>query len=104
LLIITRLPFRNPKDPLQEARREAFEEANRDYFREASIPEAILRFRQGFGRLIRTQTDQGVVLTLDDRLQTKHYGQDFLDSLPAGLEAVTASPEMAGEFVRLGLS
>ncbi|MDP3185110.1 MAG: helicase C-terminal domain-containing protein, partial [Anaerolineales bacterium] len=70
--------FAVPTDPLVAARSETFE----DPFNEYSLPEAILRFRQGFGRLIRTQSDRGVVAILDRRVLTKKYGRAFLDSLP----------------------
>lgn len=78
VLVIAKLPFDVPSDPIIAARSETFE----DPFSEYSIPEAILRFRQGFGRLIRTQSDRGVVVILDKRLLTKRYGKLFLDSLP----------------------
>ncbi|MBN2388076.1 MAG: DEAD/DEAH box helicase family protein [Anaerolineales bacterium] len=78
VLVIVKLPFAVPSDPLVAARAETFE----DPFHEYHLPEAILRFRQGFGRLIRTQLDRGVVAILDRRLLTKSYGRAFLDSLP----------------------
>jgi ATP-dependent DNA helicase DinG len=78
VLVIVKLPFDVPSDPIVAARSETFE----DPFNEYSLPEAILRFRQGFGRLIRTQQDRGVVVILDKRLQTKSYRQAFMDSLP----------------------
>lgn len=78
VLVITRLPFSVPNDPVFAARAETFDES----FSEYAIPEAILRFRQGFGRLIRTKTDRGVVVILDRRVLTKSYGSLFLDSLP----------------------
>ena len=66
-----------------EARIEAIEARGGDSFRELSLPEAILKFRQGVGRLIRTKTDSGIIVVLDNRVLTKQYGQFFLDSLPA---------------------
>jgi ATP-dependent DNA helicase DinG len=78
VLVIVRLPFDVPSDPIIAARSETFE----DPFNEYSLPEAILRFRQGFGRLIRTQYDRGVVAVLDRRLLTKRYGKLFIQSLP----------------------
>jgi DNA polymerase-3 subunit epsilon/ATP-dependent DNA helicase DinG len=78
VLVIVKLPFDVPSDPIVAARSETFEEA----FSEYSLPEAILRFRQGFGRLIRTQSDRGVVAIFDRRIISKRYGQMFLDSLP----------------------
>jgi DNA polymerase-3 subunit epsilon/ATP-dependent DNA helicase DinG len=78
VLVIVKLPFAVPSDPLVAARAETFE----DPFNEYHLPEAILRFRQGFGRLIRTQSDRGVVVILDRRVLTKAYGKLFIESLP----------------------
>ncbi|HEY5157608.1 MAG TPA: helicase C-terminal domain-containing protein [Anaerolineales bacterium] len=78
VLVIVKLPFAVPTDPLVAARAETFE----DPFNEYHLPEAILRFRQGFGRLIRTQSDRGVVVILDRRVLTKAYGKTFIESLP----------------------
>ena len=75
---ICKLPFDVPSDPIFAARSETFDDA----FNEYSVPETVLRFRQGFGRLIRSKTDRGVVLVLDKRLISKGYGQSFLNSLP----------------------
>jgi len=77
-LIITRLPFAMPTDPIVEARSELFD----DPFSQYSLPQAILRFRQGFGRLIRSRSDRGVMLVLDSRIRTRRYGRSFLNSLP----------------------
>lgn len=78
VLVIAKLPFDVPSDPIIAARSETFD----DPFSQYSLPEAILRFRQGFGRLIRTQFDHGVVAVLDRRVLSKKYGRLFLDSLP----------------------
>jgi DNA polymerase-3 subunit epsilon/ATP-dependent DNA helicase DinG len=77
-LVIVKLPFDVPNDPIVAARSEGYDNAFNDYM----VPEAILRFLQGFGRLIRTATDQGIVVVLDRRLLTKRYGSRFLESLP----------------------
>jgi ATP-dependent DNA helicase DinG len=78
VLVIAKLPFDVPSDPIVAARSETFEQP----FNQYSLPEAILRFRQGFGRLIRTKTDRGVVVIFDRRVMTKSYGRAFIDSLP----------------------
>lgn len=78
VLVITKLPFDVPSDPIIASRAETFE----DPFYQFSLPEAILRFRQGFGRLIRTQSDRGVVAILDSRVLNKRYGRLFIESLP----------------------
>ena len=81
-VVITKLPFEVPTHPVMEARVKQIKEQGGNEFMEFSLPEAILRLKQGFGRLIRTQTDQGIVVILDSRIRTRSYGKLFLDSLP----------------------
>ncbi|MBI1794985.1 MAG: DEAD/DEAH box helicase family protein [Chloroflexi bacterium] len=78
VVMMTKLPFDVPSDPIIAARSETYEDSFQEYY----LPEAILKFRQGFGRLIRTASDRGVVAILDRRVLTKQYGRLFLESLP----------------------
>lgn len=78
LLIITKLPFPVPSDPVFSARSEQFD----DPFGHYAVPQAILRFKQGFGRLIRSSDDRGVCVVLDRRIISRRYGESFINSLP----------------------
>lgn len=82
LVIITRLPFKVPTEPVLEARAEAIASAGGDPFMAYTVPQAVIKFKQGFGRLIRHREDRGVVLILDCRVVKKGYGRLFLRSLP----------------------
>lgn len=90
-VVLTKLPFANVSSPLEEARRQWLEDNGKDYFRDWSLPKAVMKFRQGFGRLIRTGTDRGAVVVLDPRLLKKGYGHFFLEALPScrRLESLT---------------
>lgn len=93
-VIITRFPFPVPDHPLVQARCEAIEMRGGNAFTEYSLPEAILKFRQGIGRLIRSHEDRGVVTILDSRILTKRYGRDFLAALPeCPVEIIEDDPE-----------
>ncbi|MGM0670195.1 MAG: ATP-dependent DNA helicase, partial [Gemmatimonadota bacterium] len=81
-LVIQKLPFQVPTEPIVAARMEALEAQGKDPFRHYTLPEAALRLKQGFGRLIRTRQDRGVVLILDDRILTRRYGPYLRQSLP----------------------
>ncbi len=81
-LIIVKLPFRSPEDPLVAARSRWLQEQGKDPFEEYLLPEAVLTFRQGFGRLIRSKEDTGVVYILDPRILKRGYGRVFLSSIP----------------------
>ena len=85
---MTKLPFAVPSHPLIAARMERIEAAGRSSFSEYSLPEAVLKFRQGAGRLIRSREDRGIIVLLDRRVISKYYGKIFLNSLPYRFEIV----------------
>ncbi|NMC75118.1 MAG: helicase, partial [Geobacteraceae bacterium] len=82
LVVITRLPFRVPTEPILEARAEHLTAMGGDPFMEYTVPQAVIKFKQGFGRLIRSRVDRGAVLIFDSRVLSRNYGRFFLDSLP----------------------
>ena len=81
-VILHKLPFRVPTEPILEARAEAIDAEGGNSFMAYTVPQAVIKFRQGFGRLIRRASDRGAILVLDRRIITKYYGKIFLDSLP----------------------
>ena len=93
-VVLARLPFPQVRDPIIEARSEKIDREGGSSFRDYSLPEAVIKFRQGFGRLVRTRSDRGVVVVTDPRLVTKNYGSTFRRSIPATVHTVTSPDEL----------
>ncbi len=93
VVVIVKLPFDVPSDPIIAARSECFENP----FAQYSLPEAILKFRQGFGRLIRSRSDRGIVVILDTRILTKRYGREFINSVPKCTQMVSSVRDLPRE-------
>ena len=102
ILVLAKLPFAPPDEPLVEARCERMRARGEDPFADFLLPEAVLRFRQGFGRLIRTRQDRGAVLLLDGRLESREYGETFVASLPVRTQSFD-TPETMLAHVRTWL-
>jgi len=96
-VVIVRLPFQVPDDPLVKARTEAIEMEGRSSFMEYSLPSAVFRFRQGFGRLMRARDDYGAVVVLDPRMVTKSYGKVFFRALPPCGRSVGGDQQILGD-------
>ena len=102
-LLLCRLPFPVPTDPIVKARGNLFNNP----FNEYQVPSAVLRFRQGFGRLIRNKVDRGAVVILDRRIQTANYGDRFLNALPpctVERSSVNTVGEQAARWLQLDRS
>lgn len=97
-VIITKLPFKVPSEPIIEARYEAIEKNGGNAFMEYAVPLAVLKFKQGFGRLIRRQTDRGCVIIFDNRVIQKSYGKKFIHSLPKCRTVVGPRDEVFAEL------
>jgi len=93
-VVLARLPFAQVGDPVVEARSEQIERSGGNSFRDYTLPEAVVKFRQGFGRLVRTKSDRGVVVVADPRIVTKSYGATFRKSIPATVHTVTGADEL----------
>lgn len=99
VLVVAKLPFSVPDDPIVEARGERLRERGVDPFRGDAVPEAVLRFRQGVGRLIRRADDRGVLVVCDSRLATAGYRRSFLDALPVEAERMRSPEALAADAV-----
>ncbi len=99
-VIIPRLPFRVPTEPIIEARVEAIDKRGGNSFMDFSVPQAVIKFKQGFGRLIRRKSDFGVIAVFDNRIATKRYGRLFMESLPECRVAGGATEEVFEEMAK----
>lgn len=89
VLIITKIPFDVPTEPSIKAYSEMIDQSGGNSFMDYSIPEAVIKFRQGFGRLIRTISDEGTFMNLDNRVLTRSYGKHFSDAIPVTMKVFT---------------
>ncbi|MCK4894459.1 MAG: helicase, partial [Calditrichia bacterium] len=98
LLLLTKIPFDVPTDPIIQAKAEMIEREGGNPFMDYTVPEAVIKFRQGFGRLIRSTSDTGAVIILDNRIIKKIYGRVFLESLPVAA-TISNDPEEMWEIL-----
>jgi ATP-dependent DNA helicase DinG len=98
-VVVTRLPFAVPTDPVFAALSLELSRRGKDAFLDLALPQAVLRLRQGVGRLIRTRADRGVVILTDDRIRTKPYGRRFAEALPVPVENVVSVTPPAKRLV-----
>lgn len=99
-LVMIKLPFAVPDEPVLKARLERLEELGKNPFIDYTLPQAILRFKQGFGRLIRSSHDRGVFVLFDNRIFTKSYGRHFIEALPVDLEPKSLTLKQADQMVK----
>lgn len=97
-VMITKLPFKVPNEPIIEARYEAIEKEGGNAFMEYAVPIAVIKLKQGFGRLIRSRSDRGTVIIFDNRVVKKSYGKKFLNSLPKCHTAICSQEELMGQL------
>jgi ATP-dependent DNA helicase DinG len=97
-LVLVKLPFQVPTEPIVEAHVEQLQKRGRSAFNDYLLPEAVIRFRQGFGRLIRRADDHGVVLIMDNRVLTTRYGATFLQSLPVQTYAIPSAESLESDL------
>ena len=81
-VVIAKLPFAVPSDPINAARIKTIRDQGMNPFTEYQLPQAVIMFKQGFGRLIRSQSDRGIVAVLDPRIKSRYYGREFINALP----------------------
>lgn len=100
LVVIAKLPFPVPNDPLKEAQKEFLIQEGEDPFMDYALPEAVVKFKQGYGRLMRKKSDRGCILCLDKRISSKGYGKVFLRSLPQSPTCFEPTPKVIEEMAR----
>ncbi len=100
MLILFKLPFQVPSEPIVEALIDKLNTENKDSFMHYMLPNALLKLRQGFGRLIRSKEDRGIVLIMDSRVSNKYYGKYFKEVLPAKCMEIKSELELLNEVIR----